>query len=117
MLEYFTLEGKENNDTDYHKQARTQSQEPVDTADDKDFTIEEIRNAVVNMENKKAPGEDRITGEIYKSTFKIFPSCITALYSGCLRRGVFPMRWRTSKLNQLQNLGKKTVKTSPNFPQ
>ena len=98
MLEYFTLEGKENNDTDYHKQARTQSQEPVDTADDKDFTIEEIRNAVVNMENKKAPGEDRITGEIYKSTFEIFPSYITALYNGCLKRGVFPSRWKRAKL-------------------
>jgi hypothetical protein len=53
MLEYFVPEDKDNDDTDFHKQARTQSQEPMDTADDKDFTLEEIRNAVERMGNKK----------------------------------------------------------------
>jgi hypothetical protein len=69
ILEYFVTEDKDNDDTDFHTQARTQSQEPMDTADDKGFTIEEIRNAVEGMWNKKAPEEDGITGEIYKSTF------------------------------------------------
>jgi hypothetical protein len=54
----------------------------VDTANDKDFTLEEVRNVVESMGNKKAPGEDGITGEIYKSTFEIFPNYITALYNG-----------------------------------
>ena len=98
MLEYFVLEDKDNDDTDFHTQDRTQSQEPVDTADDKVFTIEEIINAVESMGDKKAPGEDGITGEIYKSTFEIFPSYITALYNGCLKRGVFPSRWKRAKL-------------------
>ena len=98
MLEYFVPEDKNNNNTDFHTQARTQSEELMDTADDKDFTIEEIRIAVESMGNKKAPGEDGITGEIYKSTFEIIPSYITALYNGCLRRGVFPTRWKRAKL-------------------
>jgi hypothetical protein len=89
MLEYFVPEDKDNDDTDFHTQARTQSQEPMDTAYDKDFNIEEIRNAVESMGNKTAPREDRIMCEIYKSIFEIFPSYITALYNGCLRRGVF----------------------------
>jgi hypothetical protein len=46
MLEYFAPEDTENDDTDFHKQARTQAQEPVDAADDKDFTLEEIRNSI-----------------------------------------------------------------------
>jgi len=50
------------------------------------------------MDNKKAPGEDGITGEVYKSAFEVFPRYITAMYSGCLRRGVFPKRWKTPKL-------------------
>jgi hypothetical protein len=54
MLEYFVPEDNDNDDTDFHKQARTQSQEPMDTADDKDFTLEEIRNAVERMGNKKS---------------------------------------------------------------
>jgi hypothetical protein len=49
------------------------------------------------MGNKKAPGEDRITDEIYKNTFKIFPGYVTALYNGCLRRAVFSTRWKKSK--------------------
>jgi hypothetical protein len=53
MLEYFTPEDKEDDDTAYHRLARTQSQDPVDTADDKDFTLEEIRNAIESMGNKK----------------------------------------------------------------
>ena len=45
------------------------------------------------MGNKKAPGEDGITGEIYKSAMEILPRYITAIYNGCLRRGNFPKRW------------------------
>jgi len=70
----------------------------VDTANDKSFILEETRNAVESTGNKKAPGEDGITSEIYKSTFEIFPSYITAMYNGCLRRGVFPTRWKRAKL-------------------
>ena len=76
MLEYFTPEDKEDDDTDNHNLATIQSQEPVST-DDKEFTLEEIRNAIEIMGNKKAT-EDGITGEIYKSSFEIFPNYITA---------------------------------------
>jgi hypothetical protein len=98
MLEYFTPEDKADDDTAHRRLARTQSQDTVDTADDKDFTLEEIRNAIESVGNKTAPGEDGITGEIYKSTFGIFPNYVTAMYNGCLRRGVFPTRWKRVKL-------------------
>jgi hypothetical protein len=52
------------------------------------------------------PGEDGITGEIYKSTFETFPSYITALYNACLRRGVFPTRWKRAKLLPITKTGK-----------
>ena len=85
------------------------------TADDKDFTIEEIKNAVVNMASKKAPGEDGITGEIYKTTFEIFPSYITAMYSECLRRGVSPMRWKRAKLITVTKPGKENSEDISKF--
>jgi len=56
--------------------------------------------------NKKAPGEDRIKGEIYKSAFEIFPRYITAIYNCCLNRGVFPMRWKRTKLVPITKPGK-----------
>jgi hypothetical protein len=39
------------------------------------------------MNNKKAPGEDGITAEIYKLTFNLFPK--TALYDSCLKNRIF----------------------------
>jgi hypothetical protein len=115
VLEYFVPEDKNYDDIDYHAQTRTQSQEPMDTADDKDFTIDEIRNSVESMGNKKAPGEDGITGDIYKSTFEISPSYITALYNGCLRRGVFPTRWKRANLIPITKPGKENCKDITKF--
>jgi hypothetical protein len=60
MLEQFAPEDSHNDDSDTHKQARFLSDEPVDTEDDNDFTVGEIKNAVASMRNKKTPGEDGI---------------------------------------------------------
>jgi len=58
------------------------------------------------MDKKKAPGEDGITGEVYKSAFEVFPRYITAMYNGCLQRGVFPKRWKTAKMIPTVKQGK-----------
>jgi hypothetical protein len=47
--------------------------------------------------NKKARGENGITGEIYKNAFEIFPRYITAMYNGCLNRRIFLTRWKRTK--------------------
>jgi hypothetical protein len=96
MLEHFTQDDKEDDDTELHKLARAQALEPADTDDDTDFTVEDTRNAVASMDIKKAPGEDGMTGEVYKSAFEVFPTYITATYNACLRKGVFPKRWKTA---------------------
>ena len=57
------------------------------------------------MGNKKAPGEDGITGEIYVSAFDMLPKYITALYNGCLRR-VFPKSWKRAKPIPITKSGK-----------
>jgi len=106
MLEHFISEDDNKNDDEDHRHARLQSQLPTGTADDKEFTVLEIRNAIESLGNKKAPGEDGITGEIFKSAFEIFPSYITAIYNGCLNRGVFPTRWKRSKLFPITKPGK-----------
>jgi len=64
---------------------------PIGHCRRQNFTLQEIRSVTESMGNKKAPGEDAITGEIYKSTIDFF-NCITAMYNECLRRGVFPVR-------------------------
>ena len=114
-LEYFTPEDKEDDVSDNHKLVRIKSQEPIETDDDKDFILEEIRNAIEGMGNKKAPGENGITGEIYKSSFEIFPNYITAMYKECLRRGVFPERWKRAKLIPITKPGKENSEDVSKF--
>jgi hypothetical protein len=106
MLEHFTPEDNVQDDSEFHKQIRAQSQGIVNTPDDREFTLAEIRNAVESMNNKKAPGEDGITGEIFKQAFETFPKYITAMYNGCLRKGVFPKRWKRAKLIPIVKPGK-----------
>ena len=67
-------------------------------ADDRYFNVEETRSLITSRDNKKAPGIDGITGEVYKSVFEIFPKYLTAMYNGCLIRGIFPKRWKTANM-------------------
>jgi hypothetical protein len=106
MLEHFAPEDNQHDDSDLHKLARTLSMEPIYTEDDKEFTVQEIRHEVTRLGDKKAPGVDGITGEIYKDAFKMFPNYITALYNGCLRQGSFPTRWKRAKVIPVIKPGK-----------
>jgi hypothetical protein len=105
-MEYVEPEDKPD-ETCFQTKAIKQSQEPVDTPDNKYFTIEDIRNAAEIMGNEKAPGEDGIPGKIYKRTFETFRSYITALYNGCLSRGVFRNCCKRAKLIPNTKSGKK----------
>jgi hypothetical protein len=106
MLDYFTPEDNDRDDSDYHKHVRAQTQQPTNTADDREFTIEEIRDAIKDMGNKKAPGEDGITGDIYNHMFHILPKSITAMYNRCLRDRIFPKRWKRAKIIPIIKPGK-----------
>ena len=106
MLKHFTLTDNEHDDNDYHKQVRAQAQRPDTTADDREFTIVEIRNAVNSMDNKDEPREDGITGDIYIHTFETFPKYVTAMCNDCLRQGVFPKSWKRAKLIRIIKPGK-----------
>ena len=77
-----------------------------DTHDDREFTIDEIRKAVERMNNRKAPGEGGITGDVLYQAFKTLPKFITALYNGCLRKGIFPTRWNRALLIPIIKPGK-----------
>jgi hypothetical protein len=55
VLDNYTPEDNERDDNGFHKQVRTQTQQPTTRADDREFTIEEIRDAIESIDNKKAP--------------------------------------------------------------
>ena len=58
------------------------------------------------MGNKKAPGEDGISNEVWKGVSAILPKYLTAIYNGCLKEGVFPKRWKKSKIIPIVKPGK-----------
>jgi hypothetical protein len=115
MLEHFTPEDNEDDDTDHHKTARALARETVDTPDDKYFTVEETISVITSMDNQKAPGIDGISGEVYKSVFEIFPKYLTAMYNSCLNRGIFPRRWKAAKMIPIVKPGKENCDDASKF--
>jgi len=105
-LDHFAPEDSQHDDTDLHKQARILAMEPICMEDDKEFTTQEIRNAISSLGERNAPVIDGITGEIFKDAFKLFPNYITAIYNGCLRQGAFPTRWKRVKVIPVIKPGK-----------
>ena len=81
------------------------TQTPIDT-DDEEFTVQEVMNMVQGMGNKKAPGEDGIPSEVWKGVVETLPSYLTAIYNGCLKKGVFPKRWKKAKIVPIIKPGK-----------
>ena len=65
MMETFAPEDNKMDDNEHNKLVRALALLPTDAADDRNFTIDEVNKTVESMNNKKAPGDDGITGDIY----------------------------------------------------
>jgi hypothetical protein len=90
ILDYHNAVDNEIDDNKHHKRIRNKIREPVRTDDDRDLTLAEVMNAIEVVANKKAPGEDGITGEIYKRVSTTFPTLIYTIYKECVQTGCFP---------------------------
>ena len=86
MLDYLIPKDDEDNESDYDNTIKTQTERPIQTADDREYSPEEIRTAIEAINSKKAPGEDGITSEILQRAYKQFPNFIYTLYNQCLRQ-------------------------------
>ena len=115
MLDHLITRDDQNDDLDYHKRIRTKIREPSQTADNREFTPAEIKSAIEDLKNKKAPSEDGITGEIYKRVYKLFPSFTYTIYSVCLLVGCFPKRWKKAKIIPVVKPGKEKVQDASKY--
>ena len=79
MIQKLTPEDNQDDYNAIHKQIRTITQETIDIADDKEFSVQEVKKAVASMGGKKAPGENGIPSEVYKRLVEILPRYITAI--------------------------------------
>ena len=78
ILDYLITKDEEDSDSDYHKTIRILTELPIQTADDREYTPEEIGNAIGAINCKKAPGENRITSDIrvFQRAYKQIPNLI-----------------------------------------
>ena len=60
---------------------------------DTDIVNEEVRVAIRNMKTKKAPGQDRLTVEVYKSFNNQLINLLTKLFNNVLKAGEYPTAW------------------------
>jgi len=94
MLQILTPEDNQADDTEMQKHTRALAQQEIDTDDDKEFTVQEVRNVVMSMGKNKAPVEDCIPSEVFKRVVEILPRYVVSIYNGCFRKGTFPQRWK-----------------------
>jgi len=66
MVQKFSPDDNPEEDEEIHRQTRA-----IDTEDDVEFTAQEVKNAVQDMGDKKAPGGDGIPNEVWKSVVTI----------------------------------------------
>ena len=105
MLKNLTPEDNQADDNELHMQTRAITQEVIGTADDKEFTVQEVKNGVESM-GKKAPMEDGIPSEVLKSLLETLPRYRTAVYNRGLREGIFPKWWKKAMIISIIKSGK-----------
>ena len=67
------------------------------------------------MGNNKAPGENGITSEIFKSVVDILPIYMTDVYNGCLSSGTFPTMRKKVKILPITKPGKESSEEVSKF--
>ena len=81
ILHQLTPEDNPQEDTHHHIQVREQTEQPLNTPDDIEFTREEVGQVIESLKPKKAPGPSGITNELVKLIFKAIPNTITLMYN------------------------------------
>lgn len=81
-----------------HKQIREEIKTPISTANDLEFTQNEVSEIINNLKPKKSPGFDQINNEILKKMQEINPDLLTKLFNKCLQLGYFPKIWKISNV-------------------
>ena len=104
-------------DTYHHITVRKQTEQPLSTPNDNEFTQEEVGQVIEGLKQTKTPGPSGITNEIAKLIFKAIPKTISSIYNECLRKGNFPTNCKTAKVIPITKPGKKGLGTRQSIDQ
>lgn len=62
------------------------------------ITLPEVKFVIKNLQNRKAPGIDRLPGEFFKNTKSIIAPVLVELYNKSLSFSFLPEFWKTAKV-------------------
>ena len=96
---------KKRNINDNYKQSNNTNAAKAEIEEilNKEITLEEITEAIKELKNGKAIGEDRILNEFIKSSNTPLLKIIQKLFNSCLDQGVYP--WNINLVNPLYKKG------------
>ena len=100
FFELFNSHNNENMHLQYNEQYRK-----MDDNIDSMINEQEVSKAVTHLKNRKAPGEDGIPAEFFKSILPHSIECLTLLFNRMYRDNFFPITWGTSLLVPLYKKG------------
>ncbi|XP_072937471.1 uncharacterized protein [Epargyreus clarus] len=83
------------------KNLRIKSYTIPDTANEVDFTTEEVMDCISSMNPNKAPGPDHLTADICSKFTETFPEIIPQLMNRCLNLAYFPTPWKKAFVKTL----------------
>jgi hypothetical protein len=114
ILDYLNTKDEVDNDSDYHKTIRTLTEQPIETADNREFTPNKIANAIDAINCKK---HQLKTGSLvtFQRAYKQFPDLINTLYNECLRQVCFPNKWKRVKVIPITKPGKADATNQSKF--
>jgi len=81
------------------------------------FTIKEVKKVIMTeIDTKKSPGYDLITGKILKELPDVGFKYLTQLFNAALRISFFPLQWKVAKIIMIPKPGKSTEEVTSYRP-
>ncbi|KAK7871524.1 hypothetical protein R5R35_010330 [Gryllus longicercus] len=80
------------------------------------FSTKEVTAGLKLLPNHKAPGHDRITGEMLKKLPKKLIALVTSIFNGIIRIGHYPSQWKLAQLIVIAKPGKQLQDVSSYRP-
>ena len=88
----------DNNDNESQTDIRVEGLIAPDTMNAPEFTYGDVRQAVMSLNDNRAPGLDEIEVLVFKRAAKILCEELVVLYNGCLKCSVFPKIWKIGSI-------------------
>lgn len=95
LLKNLVTDDDDETETTWQRLIRNMTQVPLAIKDDPPFTYAEITSAIKRIKSCKVPGIDNMDPKIINRVIStVWSTCVTTIFNGCLKFGVFTAKWK-----------------------